>query len=66
MLFESVSLRGQISAIGLILIASNTKSFNFTANDEELVFFLFKTELCISELNWNVSVSSFLEIDFLS
>lgn len=51
MLLQCLSFGCQVSTVSLILAGGNAEAFDFTSHAEQLVLFLFKTDLGISKLN---------------
>ena len=65
-LLESLFLGKKISSIVSILVRLDTQAVNISPACEERVFLFFETHFGVTDLNRDIGVTSFLEINFLA
>lgn len=66
MSFEGLFLGKQIVVVVAALVGHDPEAINLSSGDKEVLFFLLKTHFCVTDLNWDIGVTAFLEIDFFS
>lgn len=66
MLLESLLLCGQVLVSISVLVVGNALIVNFPSDLEQSLFFLFKSDLSISDLHREFAIPSLLEINFFS
>lgn len=66
MSFKGLFLGKQIVVVVAALVGHDPEAINLSSGDKEMLFFLLKTHFCVTDLNWDIGVTAFLEIDFFS
>ena len=66
MLLEGVSLCEQVSVVCAVLALSDSQTLHVSPHGEQGVFTLLKAHLRVTNLDRNVSIATFLEVNLLS
>ena len=66
MLFKSLSLGRQVTIFITILLLCYPEALNITSYSKETVFFFLQAEFRVTDLNGDISIATFLEINLFS
>ena len=66
MLFKSLSLGRQVTIFVSVLVLCYPEALDITSYSEETVFFFLQAELGVTDLNGDISIATFLEINLFS
>jgi hypothetical protein len=66
MLFKGLSLSRKVAIIRTVLVLCYPEALDIASHSEQCVFFFFKADLGVTDLNGDVGVATLLEINLLS